>query len=144
MASFSIGSSARVAARRFLIRRKNRAATASNARTMIGTATPMPIFAPVDIPPLFVAAAGVNVAAGVGAVCVAPVFAAPVAVLSDIKLMIFWSLSCHCTWITSAIMVPVPLGSMVVKETPLGMGSLLAVKVEYTLLSMLEKILAHA
>ena len=66
------------------------AAMASSASTMIGTATPMPTFAPVDIPPLSAAAAAcVDVAAGVGAVCVAPVFAAPVAVLSDIKLIIF-------------------------------------------------------
>ena len=77
-------------------------AMASSARTMTGTATPMPIFAPVDMPPLS-AASCVEVAAGVGAVCVAPVFAAPVAVFCDIKFMIFWSLSCHCTWITSAI-----------------------------------------
>ena len=157
LASFSIGGSSGLAARRFLIRKKNMAAMASSARMMIGTATPMPIFAPVDIPPLFVAAAGIDVAAGVGAVCVAPVFAAPVAVLSDIRFIIFWSLSCHCIWITSAIMVPTPpplmavvpaaplfMGSMVVKETPLGMGSLLAVEVKYTLFSLVEKMLAHA
>lgn len=96
----------------------------------------MPAFAPVDKPlELDCEDTGASVTAGVGAVCREPVLGAPVlvaeAVCADKRLMIFWSLFCHCTWITSAVTVNAPLlGFTDVKETPVGIGSLPASKVE--------------
>ena len=103
----------------------------------MGTATPMPTLAPVDKPlELDCEGTGVLVAAEVGAVFREPDFAAALvveaaAVCADKRLMIFWSFACHCTWMTSAVTVIAPLlASTDVRETPGGIGSLPASRVE--------------
>ena len=136
------------AARCFLFRKKNMAAIARSPKTMIGMASPIPIFAPVDIPllPAALWLPAVAVAEGVGDVIPAPTCAVVVvvAVFCAIKLTTSLSLSCHCTWITSAMMVPTPpLASKVVNEAPLGIGSSPRVEVKYTLARVFVKMLAH-
>ena len=92
----------------------------------MGIATPMPIFAPVDIPPeapALCVEVGVDVAAAV--VVLAPVLAA---VFCAMRLATFLSLFCHRTWITSAMIVSAPsLGLTVVKVAEDGTGSFRAV-----------------